>query len=92
MSVRGDTAVDKSIYSTEQKVLQELLRQIRLDAGLSQKELAERISEPQSLVSKYESGERRLDLVELRQVCEALGISFTAFVTRLEEGLRESGR
>jgi transcriptional regulator with XRE-family HTH domain len=42
---------------------------------------------PQSVVSKYESGERRLDILELRQVCEATGITLTDFVARLERSL-----
>jgi transcriptional regulator with XRE-family HTH domain len=35
---------------------------------------------PQSFVSKYESGERRLDLIELQQVCDALGVDLLVFV------------
>ena len=46
---------------------------MRLDAGLSQVELAARLHRPQSYVSKYESGERRLDLVEFIEVAEAIG-------------------
>ena len=46
--------------------------------------------QPQSYVSKYESGERRLDLLELRQVCNALDISLEAFIRRLESAIYES--
>jgi transcriptional regulator with XRE-family HTH domain len=53
----------KSIGTSEQKRLLELLRRIRLDAGLRQVDLAERLGQPQSFVSKYELGERRLDLL-----------------------------
>lgn len=77
-------AMDKSIFSAEQQRLQSLLRQIRLEVGLRQSDVAERLGEPQSFVSKYESGERRLDLLELREVCFALGISLTKFVARFE--------
>ena len=42
---------------------------------------------PQSLVSKIEVGERRLDLLELRAVCQALGLSLGEFVARLEKRL-----
>jgi transcriptional regulator with XRE-family HTH domain len=38
-------------------------------------------------VSKYESGERRLDILELRAVCEALGITLVKFCKRLEEAI-----
>jgi transcriptional regulator with XRE-family HTH domain len=64
-----------------------LLRQIRLDAKLRQVDLAERLGQPQSFVSKYESGERRLDVLELRSLCKAVGITLGQFVARLEERL-----
>jgi transcriptional regulator with XRE-family HTH domain len=49
--------------------------------------MAAALSKPQSFVSKIESGERLLDLVELREVCRALGVSLAAFVERFEDGL-----
>lgn len=76
--------VETNIHMANQKLLQDLLRQIRLEAGLRQVDLAVRISQPQSFVSKYESGERRLDVLELRQICNATGISLEEFVHRLE--------
>jgi predicted transcriptional regulator len=80
--------VEKSTRSIKQSKLQGLLRQIRLEAGLRQVDMAERLGQPQSLVSKYESGERRLDLLELREVCKAAGISLEEFACRFEESLR----
>jgi transcriptional regulator with XRE-family HTH domain len=79
--------MEKSIFTAEQRKLQELLRQVRLGAGLRQNDLAKKLAQPQSFVSKYESGERRLDLLEVRQICEALGISLQDFVVRLEKSL-----
>lgn len=78
----------KSIYSREQEVLQALLRQVRLDADLRQEQLAAKLKRPQSFVSKYESGERRLDLVEVREICKALGVPLSKFVARFEEALK----
>ncbi len=63
----------------------ELLRKIRTEAGLRQVDLAKRLRQPQSFVSKYESGERRLDLLELREVCLAVGLSLSDFVKQLED-------
>lgn len=80
--------MDKTLYSQRQLALQRLLRELRSKAGLRQQDVAERIDEPQSFVSKYESGERRLDILELRELCVCLGISLTRFVTLLEERLR----
>lgn len=45
-----------------------------------------------SFVSKYESGERRLDVVELRELCRVLGTSLTAFVRRLDATLDKQHR
>jgi transcriptional regulator with XRE-family HTH domain len=80
--------MEKSIHTPEQKTLQRLLRQVRRGAGLRQEDLAKLLGKRQSFVSKYESGERRLDLLELRQICQAVGISLTDFVKRLENSLR----
>jgi len=86
--------VKKSLYSREQLVLQSLLRQIRLAAGLRQDDVAARLKTYQTFVSKYEAGEKILDLPELRQVCDALGVTLIDFVKRYEEMLRaeEEGR
>lgn len=61
-----------------------MLRDLRRRAGLRQADLADRLGVPQSFVSKYETGERRIDLLELKRICEALGSSLTDFVERFE--------
>lgn len=76
--------MDKSIHSRRQHVLQRLLRAIRMEAGLRQVDLAAQLGQPQSFVSKYESGERRLDLLELEQVCICCGVTLVDFVARLD--------
>lgn len=76
----------KSVHQSEQERLERLLRVVRQEAGLTQQDLADRLAKPQSFVSKIESGERRLDLLELREVCEALGTTLIAFVRRYERG------
>lgn len=77
--------MEKSIFSPEQNRLQRLLRQIRRGAGLRQEDLADRLGKPQSFVSKYETGERRLDLIELGEICGAVGITLVELVRRFEE-------
>lgn len=76
--------MDKAIYSAEQQRLIALLRSYRQHAGLRQTQVAELLDVPQSFVSKYESGDRRLDLIELRQVCAALGVSLAQLVADLD--------
>jgi transcriptional regulator with XRE-family HTH domain len=76
--------VKQNIYSRQHEALRYLLLNIRKEGGLRQTEVARRLGRPQSFVSKYESGQRRLDLVELEEVCHALGISLLEFVARFE--------
>lgn len=54
------------------------LAEARIALDLSQTELARRLGKPQSFVSKYESGERRLDAVEFFIVCDELGVDVRA--------------
>ncbi len=74
--------MQKSLSSAKHKNLLEILRQVREEAGLRQIDVAERLNQPQSFVSKYESGERRLDLLELELVCEACETDISQFVKR----------
>ena len=73
--------------ASERRFLLDLLKAIRLDAGLRQEDLAAKLRKPQSFVSKYETGERRLDLLEVRRICAACGLKLTEFVRRLEEDM-----
>ncbi|MTD56868.1 helix-turn-helix domain-containing protein [Amycolatopsis pithecellobii] len=75
--------MEKSIYSAEYQQVCDLLRQLRREARLTQVQVADALGVPQSFVSKYESGQRRLDIVELRHVIEALGGSLSLFLARL---------
>jgi transcriptional regulator with XRE-family HTH domain len=72
----------------EQKTLLSLLRQLRRQAGLRQVDVARALGKPQAFVSYYESGARRLDLLELRQVCRIFGISLVNFVRRFDKLLK----
>jgi transcriptional regulator with XRE-family HTH domain len=74
--------MQKSLSSRYQHSLLRLLREIREKAGLRQVDVAKRLGQPQSFVSKYESGERRLDLLELEAVCAACGTELEEFVAR----------
>jgi transcriptional regulator with XRE-family HTH domain len=69
----------------QQKALLTLLRLLRMEAGLRQVDLALALGKPQAFVSYYESGARRLDLLELRQICTILHISLLEFVRKFEK-------
>ena len=80
-----------AIWGKQQTTLQQIVRNLRTEAGLTQQELSLSLGKPQSYVSKYESGERRLDIIEIREVCSKCGISLQDFAIRLEKELaRES--
>jgi len=61
---------------------------LREEGEVTQQNLAERLDVPQSFVSKVETGERRLDVLELRAVCTALEVPMRRFVQLLEEELK----
>lgn len=82
--------MEKSLNSYEQKVLQDQLYTLRIASGLTQKELADLLNVPQSFVSKIESGERRIDIIELRDICKCLDTNIIEFVTELEKRINES--
>jgi transcriptional regulator with XRE-family HTH domain len=64
--------IGKSIRSSRQSVLCDLLVAARKRAGLTQEEVAKRLKRPQSFVAKFEGGERRLDVVEFLTIAEAI--------------------
>ncbi|HEX8174647.1 MAG TPA: helix-turn-helix transcriptional regulator [Pyrinomonadaceae bacterium] len=78
----------KKVYIAQRSCLVNLLREMRVEAGLTQVDLAERIERDQTFVSKYESGQRRLDALELREICQAIGITLEEFARRLEKALK----
>jgi transcriptional regulator with XRE-family HTH domain len=84
--------MEKSIHSARYAVFLKVLREARERAGLTQAELARKIGETQTFVSKCERGERRVDVTELRTFCQAFGLSLTKFVTILEKAIRKTGR
>lgn len=67
-----------------------LLRGLRQKSGIRQVDMAEKLGVPQSFISKYESGTRDLDILELRRICQIMGISLQDFVKSLEEILNET--
>ncbi|MGA2770376.1 MAG: helix-turn-helix transcriptional regulator [Bryobacteraceae bacterium] len=77
-----------SIHTREYDRFRALLIDVRKKAGLSQAELAKRLAKPQSFVSKFERGERRLDVIEFKSVAEALGLDPLRLLGQLYRGGR----
>jgi transcriptional regulator with XRE-family HTH domain len=75
--------VAKSIYSKRYRQFLDLLIQARKEADLTQVEVASRLDRPQSFVSKYENGERRLDVVEFLDVAKAIDLDAVKLMRKL---------
>lgn len=72
--------VSKSLHSANYALMRRLLAELRSTAGRSQSDIAEALGRPQSFVSKYETGERRLDFVEVMELLAVLGADPHGFV------------
>jgi transcriptional regulator with XRE-family HTH domain len=79
--------MEKSVFTADYAKLLSLLRETRAACGLTQAQLADRIGETQSWVSKCERGEHRLDVLELRSFCVGMDVPFVEFMERLESVL-----
>lgn len=80
----------KSINTREAKLVAEMLYQLRVSLGMRQSDLAKKLQVPQSFVSKLESGERRIDIIELRDMLRHLNTNIIEFSTALEKKVNET--
>ncbi|MBN3870602.1 MAG: helix-turn-helix transcriptional regulator [Nostoc sp.] len=80
----------KSVFSEEYNRFCQLLIEARRTAKLTQAELSAKLELPQSYVSKYERGERRLDVIEFLQVAQVLEIDPLAFIEELLKYQKET--
>lgn len=65
-------------------LLRKLLKEARLEAGLTQVEVAAKLRVPQSYIAKVEQGERKISFIETLDLCKALGINANDLISRLE--------
>ena len=73
------------------RVVGQCLRALRLNAGLTQVEIAARLKKTQSFVSKVENAERELSLIEVFTYAEALGIGHEKIIAAVYAGLADAG-
>ena len=59
--------MEKTIYTKDHKFIIEQLKKARNDAGFDQEKVAELLGKTQSYVSKIEAGQRRIDIVQLKE-------------------------
>ena len=81
----------KSLYSQRYRHLLKLLVESRKASGLSQQAVADKLKRHQSFVSKYESGERRLDVVELLMLSEVIGFDPVQMLRKLSASSNDRG-
>ncbi len=83
--------VSRSSHNESYKLFLRMLRELRQESGSTQQALAKHLGKPQSYVSKYELGERRIDIVETFEVCRALSTDFVAFAQKLIDRIGSEG-
>lgn len=74
----------KSIHRPEYDVLRAMVRALREGAGITQVEMSARLGRSQSFVSDIERGVRRLDILELRDICSLAGKDLSGFAHELD--------
>lgn len=79
-----------SLHSHYYQIFRSLLISAREESGLTQVQIAERLGKPQSFISKYERGERRLDFAEFIEVADILGIDAADFVDRYQSAITQA--
>jgi transcriptional regulator with XRE-family HTH domain len=83
-----DAVMTKAIYRREHEVFLQILKRIRIEAGLTQTQCSAALGRPQSFMSDVERGVRRLDTVQLRDLCLVLGTDLTSFSADYERALK----
>ena len=86
--IRSTKRKARTRFSPEYEILLNSLIQARHDAGVTQKEIGEKIGKDQSHVSKCEHREREITIIDLWKWCEALGLSVGDFMKEFEKDIR----
>ena len=66
-----------------------LLKEKRQKMGVTQVLLAEKLNVTQTVISKIETCERRLDIIELISICSAINISFLDFINEFYHKIQQ---
>lgn len=79
----------KSIHRPEYELLRNLIRETRTQAGVTQESLSDQLGRSQSFISDIERGVRRIDAIELRDVCRFLDTNLIEFIGELESRIEK---
>lgn len=72
--------MNKVIYTQDHKSVIKKLKEARISLGLDQKQVAEKLNKTQSFISKIESGQRRVDIVQLKEFAKIYKKSLDFFI------------
>jgi len=72
--------MEKTIYTNDHKYMVEQLKKARRQAGLDQKQVADKLKKTQSYVSKIESGQRRIDINQLKEFAKIYKKEISYFI------------
>lgn len=81
--------MDKSIHTRQYRILIGLIREERERRQITQEQLASTLSVKQAVISKIENCERRIDLLEMRQICLALEVPLIEIINKFEERISQ---
>lgn len=79
----------KAIYRREHEIFLQVLKGFRVESGLTQAQCSAALGRPQSFMSDVERGVRRLDIVQLRDLCLVLKTDLSSFSKTYEQALNE---
>ncbi|TFY88282.1 XRE family transcriptional regulator [Pseudomonas kairouanensis] len=77
----------KAIYRREHVIFLQVVKRMRVSSGLTQAQCSAALGRPQSFMSDVERGIRRLDLIQLRDLCQVLGSDLVSFTKSFEQAL-----
>lgn len=83
--------MEKTLHRREYQILLQLLLRARKDAGITQEALASALEVPRSTISKWETGEQRIDVLEFWTLCEALGVDPFKLLTAFKRKWKRTG-
>lgn len=81
----------KAIYRPEHDVFLAILKARRIDSGITQADCSHALGRPQSFMSDVERGIRRLDIIQIRDLCKVLGCGLVDVIQEFEEELNKTG-
>jgi len=85
----GDRPVS-SVRTAEYDILTNIVKQARISAGLTQRELSQKMGRAETFIVKVERGTRRLDVVELAEICRALHIDMLEVIALFQQAAAQT--